>query len=180
MIKHGYKSFMKCLERFFVMKWHYISIVFPLRSVKVQALSIRRHSQWLTHPSCSGIHHQSFPLQEKFRSVYVSSMWVNITIVFECLINRNIKKWLNKWTLFITTLQKISEIHFSFSFFPSVCISVLSLFCYRKQVWFRLSSNDPIIWDLHCFDNMFTVYFFNFVKCKSVKKSGSLINRNFK
>lgn len=69
--------------------WNSISIVFPLRSVKVQALTIKQHSQPLTHSSCSLRPRQSFWLQEKFRSIHTRFIQVNISIVFECLRKKN-------------------------------------------------------------------------------------------
>lgn len=123
------------LKALHVMNWHYISIVFPLRSVKVQALSIKQHSQPLTHPSCNNRHHQSFPLQEKFGSVYMSSIQVNITIIFECLIKRDFNlrcSWTSELYLSLLSKMLLRCIVPFFFFFPLhlVCISVLSFsFC---------------------------------------------------
>lgn len=105
-----------------VMKWYYISIVFPLRSVKVQLLSIKQHSQPLTHPSWNSRHHQSFPLQEKFRSVYMSSIQANITVMYECLIKKNFNLrygWATEVYLsFLSKMFLRCIFFFCFVFFP--------------------------------------------------------------
>lgn len=138
------------------MKWHYTSIVFPLRSVKVQALSINQHSQPLTHPSCNSRHHQSFPLQEKFRSVYVSSIQANNTLVFECLIKRNFNLrygWTSKWHLSL-----IPKMLLRYNFL----LLLLWLLLYsgkNKYVHFRFYSNDYQIWACPVFTKMLPLIF---------------------